>query len=179
MRKMFSEKQIKNLSWESVSEDHAQDLVEPIVNVVNYGIASGDIQAGGKVYVHILRFNFMSGGSNKHVNSVIYSSHSASYTLAELKSIPNIHNILTNGLYNYSNTLNSDSEFPIELTAGNNKMYLYTKFISYSNGNLRYHNVFGKDFTLTTDGSSISVSGAWMQGTTSNLTLDKDTVIEL
>lgn len=107
MRKMFSEKQIgnialsqnedniKNLAWESVSQDHATDLVEPIIDTVNYGIQKGLIQAGGKTYY--MHYISVISNSSSTTRADFYL-HIISSNSTPIQNISDLYNFLTNYL---------------------------------------------------------------------------------
>ena len=81
-----TDKEIKDLAWDSVSEDHAQDLVEPIVNVVNYGIEQGLIQAGGKYYLHTIR---ATRNDSNYIYMICFNVVSSSNEAFTKNNVPN------------------------------------------------------------------------------------------
>lgn len=72
MRKMFSEKQIKeiaggksdeeikDLAWESISEDHGEELAGDVIVVVNDAISQGAISTGKTLYEHFFKLAYSS-----------------------------------------------------------------------------------------------------------------------
>ena len=174
MRKMFSEKQIgnialsqnedniKDLAWESVSVDHATDLVEPIIDTVNYGIQEGLIQAGEKVYQHLVDTKIVKGAITARFWISIYSSNSTAYTAQTLfdyiKQLNN-NRISSEAIRYTSSSLDSSNIVISILLYGGTDAYF------------EYHELDLQNATITN-----TLKGNFVL---SNLTVVSDSIIEL
>lgn len=92
MRKMFSKNQIKEIAGSSP---------EKVIEIVNEGIASGEIQAGGDLYLHKVHFTNNSTTDNAarygfgHRSTIYFidSSDKNNHSFIEMRSI------IANGTY--------------------------------------------------------------------------------